>query len=106
MLTGAMISWFFLLWGRYFLVCMNQKFMVYQFRYVSDITSSWHADARDEHLKDGGMPRWVALAVVQSYNSRRKVPRSSVSTSDLELCLSKASYVAAQKSGNTPLSYL
>ncbi|KMS99989.1 hypothetical protein BVRB_1g018280 isoform A [Beta vulgaris subsp. vulgaris] len=57
-------------------------------------------DARDEHLKDGGMPRWVALAVVQSYNSRRKVPRSSVSTSDLELCLSKASYVAAQKSAS------
>ncbi|XP_057525798.1 probable helicase CHR10 isoform X2 [Amaranthus tricolor] len=57
-------------------------------------------DAEAEQLKDGGMPRWVALAVVQSYNPRRKVPRSSISTSDLELCLSKASSVAAQKSAS------
>uniref|UniRef100_A0A803KYM7 Helicase CHR10 n=1 Tax=Chenopodium quinoa TaxID=63459 RepID=A0A803KYM7_CHEQI len=57
-------------------------------------------DAESERLKDGGMPWWVALAVVQSYNPRRKIPRSSISTSDLELCLSKASFAAAQKSGN------
>lgn len=44
-------------------------------------------------------PQWVALAVVQSYNPRRKVPRGSISIPDLERCLSKASYSAAQKSG-------
>ncbi|XP_062175659.1 probable helicase CHR10 isoform X1 [Alnus glutinosa] len=44
-------------------------------------------------------PQWVALAVVQSYNSRRKVPRSKISLSDLECCLSKASFTAAQNSG-------
>lgn len=68
--------------------------------YVSDITSCWRAEAVGGQLNDGGMPQWVALAVVQSYNPRRKVPRSSISTSDLELCISKASSVAAQKSGN------
>lgn len=68
--------------------------------FVSDITSCWRADADSGQLKDGGMPQWVALAVVQSYNPRRKVPRGSISISDLELCISKASSVAAQKSGN------
>ncbi|KAL2892509.1 putative helicase CHR10 [Bienertia sinuspersici] len=48
----------------------------------------------------GGMALWVALAVVQSYNPRRKVPRSNISTSHLELCLSKASSAAAQKSAS------
>lgn len=42
---------------------------------------------------------WVALAVVQSYNPRRKVPRSDISIPDLECCLSKASFSAAQNSG-------
>ncbi|KAH0756617.1 hypothetical protein KY290_026887 [Solanum tuberosum] len=55
-----------------------------------------------EDLAKGGdsphAPQWVALAVVQSYNPRRKVPRGSVSIPDLERCLSKASYSAAQKS--------
>lgn len=41
----------------------------------------------------------MALAVVQSYSSRRKVPRSKISLSDLECCLSKASFSAAQNSG-------
>ncbi|CAN4125914.1 unnamed protein product [Withania somnifera] len=45
-------------------------------------------------------PQWVALAVVQSYNPRRKVPRSSISIPDLERCLSKASCSAAQKSAS------
>ncbi|VFQ75789.1 unnamed protein product [Cuscuta campestris] len=45
-------------------------------------------------------PQWVALAVVQSYNPRRKVPRSNISIPNLEVCLSKASYVAAQKSAS------
>ncbi|KAK4411222.1 putative helicase CHR10 [Sesamum angolense] len=43
-------------------------------------------------------PQWVGLAVVQSYNPRRKVPRSSISIADLEVCLAKASFSAAQYS--------
>lgn len=43
---------------------------------------------------------WVGLAVVQSYNPRRKVPRSSISISDLEQCLSKASFSAAKNSAS------
>ncbi|KAL0429090.1 UNVERIFIED_CONTAM: putative helicase CHR10 [Sesamum radiatum] len=43
-------------------------------------------------------PQWVGLAVVQSYNPRRKVPRSSISIDDLEVCLGKASFSAAQYS--------
>ncbi|KAL7158442.1 hypothetical protein ABFS83_02G143900 [Erythranthe nasuta] len=45
-------------------------------------------------------PRWVALAVVQSYNPRRKVPRSGISIADLEVCLAKASFSAAQHSAS------
>ncbi|KAL0425790.1 UNVERIFIED_CONTAM: putative helicase CHR10 [Sesamum radiatum] len=44
-------------------------------------------------------PQWAGLAVVQSYNPRRKVPRSSISIADLEVCLAKASFSAAQYSG-------
>lgn len=36
---------------------------------------------------------------MQSYNPRRTVPRSNISMSDLEQCLSKASFAAAQNSG-------
>ncbi|TVU48703.1 hypothetical protein EJB05_08348, partial [Eragrostis curvula] len=43
---------------------------------------------------------WVALAIVQSYNPRRKVPRSEISMPDLELCLSKAAFTAAQHSAS------
>lgn len=52
--------------------------------------------------KSGGnkAPQWVGLAVVQSYNPRRKVPRSAISIPDLECCLSKASYSAAQNSAS------
>ncbi|XP_056693459.1 probable helicase CHR10 isoform X1 [Spinacia oleracea] len=57
-------------------------------------------DVESEQIKDSGMPWWVALAVVQSYNPRRKVPRSSISISDLDLCLSKASSAAAQNSAS------
>jgi hypothetical protein len=49
-------------------------------------------------------PLWVALAIVQSYNPRRKVPRSEISMPDLEICLSKAVFAAAQHSGTTPCS--
>lgn len=44
--------------------------------------------------------RWVALAVVQSYNIRRKVPRSNISITDLEVCLAKASSSAAHYSAS------
>ncbi|KAL6550339.1 hypothetical protein OROMI_020827 [Orobanche minor] len=43
-------------------------------------------------------PQWVALAVVQSYNHRRKVPRSGISISDLDVCLVKASFTASRHS--------
>ncbi|KAH7687606.1 DNA helicase protein [Dioscorea alata] len=46
------------------------------------------------------VPLLVALAVVQSYNPRRKVPRSNISVPDLERCLAKASFAAAQKSAS------
>ncbi|KAG6431055.1 hypothetical protein SASPL_109130 [Salvia splendens] len=49
--------------------------------------------------------RWVGLAVVQSYNLRRKVPRRDISTADLEVCLAKASFSAAQYSGRMLLQY-
>ncbi|KAI3681429.1 hypothetical protein L6452_36224 [Arctium lappa] len=39
---------------------------------------------------------WVALAVVQTYNPRRQVPRSGISIPELEQCLSKASFSAAR----------
>lgn len=45
------------------------------------------------------IPKFVALAVVQSYNPRRKVPRSSISMTDLERCLSKACFSASENSG-------
>ncbi|XP_074323523.1 putative helicase CHR10 isoform X1 [Apium graveolens] len=51
----------------------------------------------DDESKKSCTPKWVALAVVQSYSPRRKVPRSNISMPDLELCLSKASSTAAEK---------
>ncbi|KAM7512146.1 hypothetical protein LguiB_011021 [Lonicera macranthoides] len=54
----------------------------------------------DEESKNDNASQWVALAVVQSYNPRRKVPRSSISISDLDLCLSKASFSAAQNAAS------
>nr|XP_034904582.1 probable helicase CHR10 isoform X2 [Populus alba] len=54
----------------------------------------------DGQNMEGDTPRWVALAVVQSYNPRRKVPRSEISILDLEACLSKASFAAAQNSAS------
>ncbi|KAM7276590.1 hypothetical protein ACFE04_018456 [Oxalis oulophora] len=53
----------------------------------------------EEQIKDRDSPIWVALGVVQSYNPRRKVPRSDISASDLEHCLSKVSFSASQNSG-------
>lgn len=57
------------------------------------------AAGEDEENDIDNPRRWVALAVVQTYNPRRKVPRSSVSISELEQCLSKASFSASQSSG-------
>ncbi|KAL7233643.1 hypothetical protein ACSBR1_017287 [Camellia fascicularis] len=54
----------------------------------------------DEQTNYGNAPQWVALAVVQSYNPKRKVPRSNISIPDLECCLSKASFSAAQNSAS------
>lgn len=49
----------------------------------------------------------MALSVVQSYNARRKIPRSKISISDLEVCIAKASFSAAQNSGMlTSFTYL
>ncbi|KAL0007673.1 hypothetical protein SO802_009175 [Lithocarpus litseifolius] len=56
-------------------------------------------EGSDEQNMDVGSPQWVALAVVQSYSVRRKIPRSKISLPDLECCLSKASFAAAQNSG-------
>ncbi|XP_052490940.1 probable helicase CHR10 isoform X3 [Gossypium raimondii] len=53
----------------------------------------------NEDVKENNTPLWVALAVVQSYNPRRKVPRSDITMPDLERCLSKASFSAAENSG-------
>ncbi|KAL2511494.1 SNF2 domain-containing protein/helicase domain-containing protein [Abeliophyllum distichum] len=54
----------------------------------------------DDRCTDSNAPQWVALAVVQSYNPRRKVPRSNISIADLEVCLAKASFSAAQNSAS------
>lgn len=50
-------------------------------------------------MNGNAAPQWVGLAVVQSYNARRKVPRSKISIPDLERCLSKVSFSAAQNAG-------
>eukprot|EP01018_Ginkgo_biloba_P001772 Gb_15026 [translate_table: standard] len=44
--------------------------------------------------------QWVVLAVVQTYNARRKFPRSDISLPDLETCLRKAAISAIQKSAS------
>lgn len=70
-------------------------------------TSSFHCepscyfvDEQDEQNINRSSPKWVALAVVQSYNPRCKVPRSKISLLHLESCLSKAAFSASQNSGN------
>ncbi|KAF3780622.1 putative helicase [Nymphaea thermarum] len=54
-------------------------------------------EEKDEAVGDG--PQWVALAVVQSYNPRRKMPRSNISMPDLEKCIRKACFSADRLSG-------
>ncbi|GFY92689.1 SNF2 domain-containing protein [Actinidia rufa] len=65
---------------------------------LSQIELSWAKD-RDEQTKSGDPPQWVALSIVQSYNPKRKIPRSSISIPHLERCLSKAAFSAVQNSG-------
>ncbi|PSS24120.1 Helicase [Actinidia chinensis var. chinensis] len=55
---------------------------------------------RDEQTKSGDPPQWVALSIVQSYNPKRKIPRSSISIPHLERCLSKAAFSAVQNSAS------
>ncbi|XP_028798890.1 probable helicase CHR10 isoform X2 [Neltuma alba] len=57
-------------------------------------------DDCDEQNMGRRTPIWVALAVVQSYNRRRKVPRSAISLPHLEICLSKAAFSAKQNSAS------
>nr|KYP75610.1 hypothetical protein KK1_019801 [Cajanus cajan] len=54
----------------------------------------------DEQNMDGNVPKMVALAVVQFYNPRRKIPRGEISVPHLESCLSKAAFSAAQNSAS------
>ncbi|CAL1385281.1 unnamed protein product [Linum trigynum] len=54
----------------------------------------------DSGSGEGNELQWVALGVVQSYNPRRKVPRSDISIPDLESCLSKVLFAAAQHSAS------
>jgi hypothetical protein len=49
--------------------------------------------------------QWVALAVVQTYNPRRKVARSDISLPHLEGCLEKVAISAVQKSGNSTIIF-
>ncbi|XP_010506437.1 PREDICTED: probable helicase CHR10 [Camelina sativa] len=57
-------------------------------------------DNDDQQSTEDSKPLWVALAVTQSYNPKRKVPRGSISIPDLERCLGKASFSASQKSAS------
>lgn len=68
--------------------------------YLGDVHLVKINENTDGQNMEGDTPRWVALAVVQSYNPRRKVPRSEISIPDLEACLSKASFAAAQNSAS------
>ncbi|KAM0033944.1 putative Macro domain-containing protein [Helianthus debilis subsp. tardiflorus] len=65
-----------------------------------DDSGIWGHGGEDDENKDGNANQWVALAVVQTYNPRRKVPCRSISIPELEQCLSKASFSAAQKSAS------
>lgn len=63
-----------------------------------------HLIPLEEDCDDGAsgshVSQWVALAVVQSYNPRRKTPRGDICIAHLEECLAKASYSAAQNSAS------
>ena len=48
---------------------------------------------------EGQWKLYVGLGVVQSYDSRRKIPRSDISIPALEVCLRKATKSATAMSG-------
>jgi hypothetical protein len=81
-----------------FIYCPFFKFLSFIYLFNPQPICCYSEDS-DEQSAGVCPPQWVVLAVVQSYNSRRKVPRSKISLSDLECCLSKASFTAAQNSG-------
>lgn len=58
------------------------------------------ATRSSEDVDQSGIPLWVALAVVQTYDRRRKVARSDISFPDLEVCIRKLASSAARLSGN------
>lgn len=91
------ISWHF--WGTLCFISYTQyHFPQMLFIFKHQLLFCRAEDCDDENM-DNTTTLWVALAVVQSYNPRRKVPRSDISIPDLECCLSKASFSAAQNSG-------
>ncbi|KAK7293403.1 hypothetical protein RJT34_16268 [Clitoria ternatea] len=57
-------------------------------------------DGCGEQDMAGNTPKLIALAVVQSYNPRRKVPRTEILLPHLESCLSKAAFSADQYSAS------
>nr|GEW24787.1 probable helicase CHR10 isoform X3 [Tanacetum cinerariifolium] len=59
-----------------------------------------YAAGEDDENEIANAHQWAALAVVQTYNPRRKVPRSNISIPELDQCLSKASFSAAQNSAS------
>lgn len=102
--TVTQISWHF--WGTlcstsYIFSVREQRHLAFPqmlFIFKHQLLFCRAEDCDDENM-DNTTTLWVALAVVQSYNPRRKVPRSDISIPDLECCLSKASFSAAQNSG-------
>ncbi|XP_010524418.1 PREDICTED: probable helicase CHR10 isoform X2 [Tarenaya hassleriana] len=57
-------------------------------------------DNNDQRNSCKNPPLWVALSIAQSYSPRRKIPRSNISTPDLERCLAKASFSASRNSAS------
>ncbi|KAK9148343.1 hypothetical protein Scep_007100 [Stephania cephalantha] len=68
--------------------------------HLGDLHLIQTSEDHDRMNDNAYVPQWVALAIVQSYNPRRKVPRSNISLTDLEECLKKASFAASQNSGS------
>ncbi|KAL3693838.1 hypothetical protein R1sor_007489 [Riccia sorocarpa] len=58
------------------------------------------SDSDANNMNSGSNEIWVALCVVQSYDGRRKVPRSDISLSHLESCFRKIATVAHKHSAS------
>lgn len=78
---------------------------ILRFRFIILASRSFSAEDHGDQSTSTDPRQWVGLAVVQSYNLRRKVPRGDISTADLEVCLAKASFSAAQYSGRMLVSF-